>query len=205
MGQEKLGLRGLSGAGQRRERLFVTGPSIGQGSSYDYYTAKHSGTNGSVIWEKRYTGAGENNDFPRGLAVDFAGDVVVTGETAYFGGVDIYTVRYSGANGAVLWSQQTPGEGEGVTVDSAGNAYVVGQEALSPVRELYTVKYASATGSILWEKNSTLWTSFSSSYQQLGGVAVDPSNGANIPDAANCSRCMKHWTTSARATRRRPS
>jgi glucose dehydrogenase len=81
--------------------VVVTGLSH-NGSNNDYYTAKYGGTDGSLLWEKRYNGSANGSDSAKAVAVDASGNVIVTG-SSYSGGinVDYYTVKYAAADGAL--------------------------------------------------------------------------------------------------------
>src|SRR4051812_13060944 len=61
--------------------VIVTGASSGLNTGYDYYTAKYT-SSGALVWEARYAtpGFSTNNDFPADVAVDQAGNVIVTGQ-----------------------------------------------------------------------------------------------------------------------------
>lgn len=164
--------------------VIVTGPSIGaNGAGYDYYTAKYNGTSGAVVWEKRYHGTQFHNDFPHGLAIDPNGDIIVTGLSEYFGGIDFYTVKYAAANGAVLWEKRVTGDvfrAVTVATDSKGDVYVAGGLDLPGARELIVKKYANSNGALVWEKQTDLKTSFSALFQDVCGIACDPSDNPAI-------------------------
>src|SRR5678815_2807609 len=63
----------VDGAGN----VAVTGWINGYGSA-DYYTAKYSADNGTLLWEKRYD-SHNGYDYGYALAVDALGNVIVTG------------------------------------------------------------------------------------------------------------------------------
>lgn len=108
----------------------------------DIFVAKY--TNGVPQWVKRAGSSGPYFDQGRGIGVDAAGNVYVTG--GFHGNADFDTfpvstsqnmafflAKYTNNNaGAVQWVQKsTGGAGEGVygtglAVDSAGNSYAVG-------------------------------------------------------------------------------
>jgi hypothetical protein len=71
-----------------------------------YYTAKYSGGNGALRWERSYQGAGPNSDDPRGICMDSDGNVVVTGSSDLGGYFGIHTVKYRATDGATLWEKQ---------------------------------------------------------------------------------------------------
>jgi hypothetical protein len=115
------------------------GGSLTSVGGQDLFVAKFSPT-GQHLWSKGFGGTG--NDDVRGVAVDGAGDVFVTGDffnTINFGGsaltsagfADIFLAKLSGASGSHLWSKRFGNRyetdmGYGVAVDGAGNVAVTG-------------------------------------------------------------------------------
>jgi hypothetical protein len=104
----------------------------------DVFVAKYSAT-GAHVWSKRFGSSGD--DVGYGLAVDSAGDVLITGKfqgSVGFGGTsltsaggdDIFLVKLSGANGSHVWSKDfgnTSGDvALGVSVDSNKNVAMTG-------------------------------------------------------------------------------
>ncbi|MDF7812050.1 SBBP repeat-containing protein [Hymenobacter sp. YC55] len=143
--------------------VYVTGRSYGL-SSYDYVTIKYTAATGQQLWLERYNGPGTGNDFPTNIAVDAAGDAIVTGWSAGgTGQLDYHytTIKYAGANGQKLWeiSYEGPDKSEEVTtdlaLDAAGNVYVTGYSSdqtdrnRGTIYEYATVKY-SPSGQQLW-------------------------------------------------------
>jgi hypothetical protein len=105
----------------------------------DVFVAKFSGASGAHLWSRQAGSAGWN-DAGRGVAVDGAGNVLVTGTAAggaNFGGgplsgtdLDVFVVKYNAAGGHV-WSRSfgsagVVDSGAAVGVDAAGNALVTG-------------------------------------------------------------------------------
>ena len=122
----------------------------------DYYTAKYAAVDGALIWEQRYNGLLAFGDIASAVAVDPAGNVVVTGSSGGY-----YTAKYAASDGALLWSKRYTGPGVGgdsasaVAVDGSGNVVVTGSSVSgSPTQDFdyYTAKYAAADGALLWEK-----------------------------------------------------
>jgi hypothetical protein len=65
--------------------VVVAGFSAGIGSGFDYYTAKYAASDGALLWEQRYNGSGNGNDWIEGyqkLAVGSNGTVAITGRSA---------------------------------------------------------------------------------------------------------------------------
>ena len=131
--------------------VVVTGTFwIGGAYIGDFYTAKYATADGALLWERRYTGPPGAAHTARALAVDAAGNVIVTGEFA--------TVKYA-ANGAFIWDRRYPNGGapKGVAVDVDGNVLVAGQapDGEGYLNNYYLTKYAAANGTQLWEKFGT--------------------------------------------------
>ena len=63
--------------------IIVTGVTDGRMddriTGHDLLTIKYSGADGSVLWQKRYNGPANSDDFTYAMAVDSSGNVVVTG------------------------------------------------------------------------------------------------------------------------------
>src|SRR5439155_27347550 len=118
--------------------------------------AKYAGADGALLWEQRYHGPVRSYALATGAAVDASGDVVVTGYSYNpnynsNGTPDYYTIKYAGADGAVLWEQRYNGPGNGddrasaMVVDGEGNIYVTGTSQGGYA----TVKY-DANGNQVW-------------------------------------------------------
>ncbi len=141
--------------------VIVTGSSKRLGYS-DYYTAKYSAADGTLLWEQRYDGPGGLEDFPVALLIDNAGNAIVTGSStpvpAPFPRLDYYTAKYAAADGALLWERRYnaangPDEAKAMAVDNEGNVIVTGissDQQVVPDGGWYTAKYAAADGTVLW-------------------------------------------------------
>ena len=105
----------------------------------DVFIAKYDNT-GLCLWAK--SAGGSQSDIGNGIAIDNAGNVIVTGEfkgTASFGAtnltsqngsVDIFTTKLDGS-GNFLWAKKGSGNltdrGIDVACDGGGNIYITGQ------------------------------------------------------------------------------
>lgn len=120
---------------------FGGGPLTSAGE-FDIFVAKFDAS-GTHLWSKRFGDTG--GDYGNGVAVDGAGNVLVTGSfrgTVDFGGgsltsganADIFVAKYD-ASGAHLWSNRFgyagstlygSDSGESIAVDGSGNVVVTG-------------------------------------------------------------------------------
>jgi len=152
--------------------------------TYNFYTARHNGTNGSLIWRDVYSAAPADGDNKAlGLAFDASGDLYVTGyATNAANNKDFYTIKYKGANatGQKLWERTIDGldHGDdraiGVRIDPIDGNIVVAGSSKSQAGDFdYRVIRYTQTGVSVWDK----------SYQKPGSdeeahaLAID-SNGA---------------------------
>jgi uncharacterized delta-60 repeat protein len=75
--------------------VYVTGESMGSGTSYDYATVKYD-TSGIEQWVVRYDGPVSHSDGANAIAIDNAGDICVTGSSYAAGTEEDYTtIKYS--------------------------------------------------------------------------------------------------------------
>lgn len=163
--------------------VIVTGSSTGVGVNKDFYTAKYSAVNGSLLWEKRFNGSSNGEDEASAIAVDASGNVIVTGYSySATGENDYYTAKYAAATGALIWQIRYNGTGNStdvanaVAVDASGNVIVTGSSwNNTDGYDYYTAKYAAATGALIWAKRYTK-TSFDEAY----ALAVDTSGNVIV-------------------------
>ncbi len=105
----------------------------------------------SEEWVARYNGPGNSYDYAEGIAVDFSGNVYVTGRSWGSGTeYDYATIKYDSA-GNELWLARYNGPANGwdeaydIALDSSGNVYVTGRSDGSGISYDYaTMKYDSA-------------------------------------------------------------
>ncbi len=138
--------------------VYVTGSSLGFGSSFDYATIRYN-CSGVTQWIARYNGPSNSTDKATALALDGFGNVHVTGSSLGWGTVlDYATIKYKSTNGAVVWESRYNGTANGddianaITLDNSCNAYVTGTSlGWGGLTDFATIKY-NATGVPQWER-----------------------------------------------------
>ncbi|NOS84012.1 MAG: T9SS type A sorting domain-containing protein [Ignavibacteria bacterium] len=130
--------------------IYVTGYSIGNGTSRDYCTIKYNNA-GTQQWIQRYDGP-DGWDEAWNVILDPSGNVYVTGNSAGVGtGDDYCTIKYNNS-GAQQWVARYTGPDSSndycnwVAPDANGNVYVtgiVGDGAGNP-QNIVTIGYNSA-------------------------------------------------------------
>jgi hypothetical protein len=145
-------------------RVFVTGESLSDRSSWDYATVAYDAATGAQLWATRYNGPANLDDVANAVTVSPHGAMVfVTGLSVGNGsGWDYATVAYSAATGKQLWVSRysSPHNHEDfaraiavspngrtvfVTGDSHGRSH-----GASSGPDYATVAYRAATGRQLW-------------------------------------------------------
>jgi hypothetical protein len=144
------------------ENIYVTGHSVGRGTSMDYATIAYDST-GNELWAARYDGPAGLKDYGTALALDASGNVYVTGRSHDgFELFDFATVAYD-SSGNELWVARYDGprslndEPQDIAVDPFGNVYVTGlsnRPEIAPPGEGYDSEWATiaydSSGNELW-------------------------------------------------------
>jgi hypothetical protein len=162
--------------------VYVTGFSVGSGTSYDYATIKYY-PNGDTAWVRRYNGPGNAGDMASAIGVDGSGNVYVTGYD-YGSGTsgDYATIKYY-PNGDTAWVRRYNGPGNGddvahaIAVDGSGNVYVTGYSYGSGTFSDYaTLKYDPA-GNQLWVQR---YNGPGNDWDEASAIAVDGSGDVYV-------------------------
>ncbi len=146
--------------------VYITGFSMGNGTSEDYATVKYD-NDGNQLWAARYDSPISRYDRASVIKLDNAGNTYVTGyscighysiEEAFYDDLAITTVKYD-PDGEQLWTMQygRPDKGQVIAndlaVDEQGNIYVTGSITYQvkdyETSDTVTVKYDS-DGNELW-------------------------------------------------------
>jgi len=181
--------------------IYVTGGSTGTGSGLDYFTIKYDPITGNEKWTQRYNGPGWHyfDDAGQDVAVDSAGDIIITGYSEGFGGPpyrhhDCVTIKY-GPDGDQIWENRygesrNADEGYKIAFDPDGNIYIGGRTV--PYNYDYLIiKLDSASGVLQWKNSFDL-----GSYDYFYGLAVDASGaylaGGSMTCEVNCPAPYMH-------------
>jgi hypothetical protein len=124
--------------------------------SFDFLTLKFD-SSGQLLWEIRDDGFNFGDDVPTAIAVDSAGNVIVTGwQNIGVDDTNFYTVKYDTDGQSVWASGQDYGGSEedkalDIALDDADNIYVTGKLEGQNGFDYATVKYNGLTGIKLWD------------------------------------------------------
>jgi len=156
--------------------VYVTGYSVGAGTSDDYATVKYN-KNGTQGWIRRYDGGAGQPDQAYAIAVDDSSNTYVTGYSYGTGSTfqDYLTIKYDKA-GNPKWIQRYNGTagvddiGRAIAVDDSGNVYVTGEsDGAGSSRDYLTIKYFPS-GAIAWTNRYNGTGNF---YDAAFAIAVD--------------------------------
>lgn len=183
----------VDGAGN----IYVTGTSAGAGTNDDFATIKYDAA-GTELWVRRYDGPStvlaNDYDRARAIAIDPAGNVFVTGESAG----DFATVKYNAA-GTEIWARRFNGPAAGadwatsIAVDGSGNSYVCGSSYGGS-----TTKYDFATlsydpsGTVRWTER---YNGPANDYDQPYSIAAHSSGDVYVSGYSTGSGTSQDYTT----------
>ncbi len=177
--------------------VYVTGISVGSGASPEYATIKYDSA-GSELWVARYNGPANGGDEAYDIALDFSGNVYVTGRSVGSGTRNDYaTIKYD-SDGNELWVARYNGPGNyidcayGIALDSSGNVYVTGESHGSgTVGDYATIKYDS-DGNELWVAR---YNGPGNSYDYATGIALDSSGNVYVTGNSRESGTRNDYAT----------
>jgi hypothetical protein len=146
--------------------VYASGSTIaGAPFAYDFMTIKYNSA-GVQEWIRTYNGTGNGVDMDTRVAVDFQGNIVITGEShgifrlrgssfsinTY---ADFYTIKYD-PNGNQIWARRYNHSAnkvdrpDAMVLDASGNVYITGESSDSQsYNDFLTVKY-DINGTLQW-------------------------------------------------------
>jgi hypothetical protein len=174
-------------------------------NQYDFYTIKYSGTDGSVLWEKVYDGPNHGQEGVQAMAIDIHGDVIVAGGSQVSpvppgsqADVVLETIKYSGADGSVLWEkrQSAPSgnfeSATGMVIAPNGDVLTLAMtNSLQAGFDFYTARYAGTTGALLWEKS---YNSPGNGTDFPGSIKSDSAGNAIVTGMADANGSADMYT-----------
>jgi len=153
----------------------------------DMWIARHSATNGTILWSIAITGGSSSDrghDGVEHVAVDSNGDVIVSGTTLESDNSDYRAtvVKLDGTTGAVLWGNlfslssdspycDVPHSTTGLAIDGDGNPVVSMYRPNGSDTNFRVVKIDGTNGNVVWDYIEPTTTS-----SVATGVAVDGNN-----------------------------
>ncbi len=181
----------------RTGNVYVTGPSYGSGTDYDYTTIKYNSL-GDSVWVRRYNGPGNGDDHVYAMALDNAGNVYVTG-ASYGSGTnhDYATIKYNSA-GDTVWVRRYHGPTNGesfayaIAVDTAGNTYVTGMDVgTGSGADYVTIKY-NANGDTVWLRR---YNGPANNTDGASAIAVDRTGNVYVTGSSRSATAFDDYAT----------
>ena len=177
--------------------VYLTGTSLGSGTSYDYATVKYS-SSGAEQWVARYDGPDSEQDRASTIVVDGSGNVYVTGYS--FGDstdLDYATVKYN-SSGTQAWEARYNGPadtvdaGNSIAVDDSGNVFVTGYSiGLDGNYDFATIKYNSI-GQQQWVKR---YNGPANRSDRASSMAIDNSSNVYVTGTSYGDTTDADWAT----------
>ncbi|WP_395753590.1 autotransporter-associated beta strand repeat-containing protein [Prosthecobacter sp.] len=147
--------------------VLITGYVTNGFANADVFVAKYAGSDGTLLWQKIYSGPGQAADMGTSIAVDASGNVAVAGYGKNIG-VDFFAAKYSSDGNTTYFERLIDGgsyyyvdQATSVAIDASGNVALAGYSKTSnnSNKDFRVMKLASADGTTLWSWNKDGTTS----------------------------------------------
>jgi|GEM_PF-1429990 len=164
--------------------VYVTGRSVGNGTSLDYATIKYY-PNGDTAWVRRYNAPENSADCVYAMAVDGSGNVYVTSVIGSWPNTDYLTIKYY-SNGDTAWTRRygySPTDYDrayAIAVDASGNVYVTGysdQDSTQVYNFDYTTVKYYPNGDTAWVRR---YNGSGNEWDVAYAIAVDASGNVIV-------------------------
>jgi len=165
-----------------------------QSGTDNYYTVKILADGSGASWNKTFD-KNSGDDHATAVVVDTEDNVIVTGYVWSGSSYDFHTIKYSSADGTVLWEHTFNAEMNGndlataVAVDSVNNVYVAGySQGASGADDYMIVKYGkdgpNPDGTPVWTKN---YNGPANSHDRITSISAGPDGIAVTGESRNAS------------------
>jgi outer membrane protein assembly factor BamB len=140
-------------------KVYITGSSTGDSSSFDYATIAYDAATGASLWTRRFNGPANGNDRAQSIVASPDGSrVFVTGSSQGAMFDDYATIAYEAATGAALWTRRFNGPANTndapssiVLTPDGSKVIVTGAIGTETSSSNYgTVAYDASTGATVW-------------------------------------------------------
>ncbi len=170
--------------------VIVSGYSYSKQNDFDILTIKYN-EKGNIEWLRRYNGPDNKSDVAISLAVNYDGQLAISGYSfSNNNGLDYMTLSYSG-DGDQLWLDRYTSLGTGADVatsivaDDYGYFYVTGFSEQSPAKyDFVTIKYNS-TGHQDWNQS---FDDISNGDDIATSIAVDKYGNVYVTGSSTTSK-----------------
>jgi uncharacterized delta-60 repeat protein len=162
--------------------IYIAGTSDSGGTSQTNILLLKYNSSGSRLWAKTYTNINDNqNDTLQAMALDSAGNVVLTGYLLSTGGI---LLKYTPA-GTLSWSYQMSGviSPTGIGIDGSDNIYVISTVVNSDLNLDYLTQKYNPAGTLQWGMRYN-----GGSDDNPYAIAVDSSGNAYVTGSSKLIR-----------------
>jgi uncharacterized delta-60 repeat protein len=181
----------ISSSADANNNIAVVGYGKNAQNNQDIYLIKYL-ANGTRAWIPVIIDK-LGDDIPSAVVFDKNGDIFITGTSHNGSNLDIYTAKYNGATGALIWEDLYNGgygddQGLALAIDPVGNPYVTGfVTTASNGRDFYTIKYDGANVASKRRLWGNPYDGPAHGNDWAAAISVDPIDGSTVTVAGTRS------------------